>query len=722
MLKELSFLGTRKLQKRRTFKFYSTLNHGFLNRPCSEVISVNKSITQHVKLGRLDIARKLFDQMPKRSVVSWNAMISGYSKWGRLLEALGMASAMHRNDMRLNETTFSSVLSVCAQLKFLPDGKQFHGLVLKSGSESFKFVGSALLYFYATCSEIEEAKRVFEMLHEENELLWSLMLVGYVQCNTMSNALDIFNRMPNRDIIAWTTLISGYSKTEDGCHNALELFQLMRKEGNVVPNEFTFDCILRAYGRVEALNEGKAVHGLLIRQGLEFEHSIGGALIYFYCNCKVMDDAKSVYVLLINPCLSASKTLIEGLILVGKVDEAEKIFGGLIEKDSFTYNLMIKGYALSGRVDDSTRMFLEMPEKTIVSSNTMISVYARNGEIGKALELFEDTKWERNPVTWNSMISGYIQVAQHEDALKLYMTMRRLSIGQTRSTFSALLHACSCLGSLQQGQLLHAHLIKTSFESNVYVGTSLVDMYCKCGSITDAQASFIEISSPNVAAWTALINGYAHHGCSSEALMLFRNMLEQGVNPNGATFLGILSACVRGGLNNVGMGFFNSMEKCFSVTPSIEHYACAVDILGRSGRLGEAEKLVEAMPIEADKVVWGVLLHACSFWMDMEIGEKVAQKILDLDSKDIFAYIIMSNIYARLGRWGEKMKVRNILRGLEVKKDPGCSWIEVNKRVHVFFVEDRTHPHCSVIYAALEALVANVNSITHHNYVSIPLQ
>ncbi|PSS28799.1 Pentatricopeptide repeat-containing protein [Actinidia chinensis var. chinensis] len=628
---------------------------------------------------------------------------------------------MHRSHMRLNETTFSTVLSVCARLRSLHDGKQVHGLVLKSGSESSKLVGSALLYFYANCFEIKEAKQVFDLLHEGNELLWSLMLVGYVQCNLMSDAMDVFNRMPACDVVAWTALISGYLKSEDGCEKALQLFLVMRETGEVPPNEFTFDCVLRACGRVGDVREGRIVHGLLIRYGFEFEHSIGGALIDFYCICKAMDDAKRVYDRLVNPCLNASNALIEGLILMGKVDEAETIFDGLTEKNSVTYNLMIKGYSLSGRVDDSERLFSEVPQRTILTLNTMISVYSRNREIDKALELFDKTKGERDPVTWNTMISGHIQSAQHEEALRLYVSMRRLSIGQTQSTFSVLFHACSCLGSLQQGQVLQAHLIKTPFESNTFVGTALVDMYCKCGSIDDAQRAFIRISYPNVAAWTALIIGYAHHGFCSEALLLFDNMLEQGVDPNGATFTGVLSACIRGGMVNEGMKFFRSMEKSYSITPTLKHYACVVDLLGRSGRLQEAEDLIKEMPIEADKVVWGALLNACWFWMDMEMGERVAEKILDLDPNSISAYVITSNMYAGLGRWGEKMMMRKILRRLEVKKDPGCSWVELNNKVHVFSVEDRIHPHCNVIYTTLEHLTENVNSNVQYDYVCMPI-
>ncbi|GMH18364.1 hypothetical protein Nepgr_020205 [Nepenthes gracilis] len=338
----------------------------------------------------------------------------------------------------------------------------------------------------------------------------------------------------------------------------------------------------------------------------------------------------------------------------------------------------------------------------------MISVYSRNGEIHNALKLFEDTRDKRSPVTWNSMISAYIQNELHEEAIKLYVIMCRLLIDRTRSTFSALFHACSCLGSLLHGKSLHGHLIKTPFESNLYVGTSLVDMYARCGSISDAEKSFSCISFPNIAAWTALINGYAHHGLGSEAVVLFEWMLKQGINPNAATFVGILSACSRAGMIVEGMSIFHSMEICCATAPSLEHYACVVDLLGRSGHLIEAEKLITTMPIEADDVVWGALLSACWFWMDTEMAERVAQKIFALDCKSISAYVIISNMYAKLGRWGEKMRLRKILRGLQVKKNPGCSWIEVNNSVHAFAAEDQTHPSSNLVYETLRNLVASI--------------
>ncbi|KAK8606688.1 hypothetical protein V6N13_052453 [Hibiscus sabdariffa] len=689
--------------KHNIYKLYST-------QP-PQVISTNIYINKLVKSGQLDIARNVFDEMSRRTVVSWNTMISGYSKWCKFNEALALLSSMHRSDVKFNESTFSTALSLCGRMQALSPGKQIHCVVIKSGCESFELVGSSVLYFYAHCFEIEGAKRVFHDLHDKNELLWNLMIVGYVESGLMREALDMFMKMPERDVVAWTTLISGYVKSEEGCKKALELFWWMRGSSEVVPNEFTLDSVIRACSRLGDLCEGRLVHGILIKYGFEFDQLIGGALIEFYSDCEAIADAKRVYDGVANPCLNASNSLIRGLISTGKIEDAELIFNRLVEANSVSYNLMIKGYAACGRAEDSKRLFEEMSERTIVSTNTMISVYSRSGEIDKALRLFEVTRGERNSVTWNSMMSGYIQNEQYKEALMLYLNMCRLQIVRTRSTFSVLFHACSCRRSLQQGQLLHAHLTKTPFQSNVYVGTSLVDMYSKCGSIADAHRSFSSIYSPNVAAWTAIINGYAHHGLGSQAISLFEHMLEKGMVPNGATFVGTLSACAHAGLVNEGMKLFRSMEKCYSVVPTIEHYACVVDLLGRAGLLREAEEFIKKMPVEADEVVWGALLHSCWYWMDMEVGERVAEKLFSMNPKTISVYVILSNIYAILGKWGEKLEVRQRLRDLEVKKDPGCSWIELDNRHFVFSIEDRSHPCCNMIYATLQHLTTNLNSL-----------
>ncbi|KAL8519212.1 hypothetical protein ACS0TY_010231 [Phlomoides rotata] len=675
-----------------------------------DVISANKAITFHCETGELRRARQVFDTMLERTVVSWNALITGYSKRNMISDALCLFSLMHHSNVRFNETTFSIALSICGREHSLKGGKQVHGLVLKSVHQRFKFVGSGLLYVYACCCEIGDGRRVFDELHQENELLWSLMLVCYVECNLMSEARRVFDKMPRRSVVDWTTLISGYVKSENGWKKALEMFKMMRENCESAPNEFTLDCVVRGCGRMGDLSKGRMIHGLIIKLGFEDECSVCGALICLYCSCEFLDDAKKFYDNMLSRSLTDSNEMIRGLLKVGKIKEAELIFCNMADKNPVSYNLMMKGYAECGRIEDSERLLKQMPVKILTSLNTMISAYARNGCINKALELFEKAKVEGSPITWNSMISGYIQNEHHEDALKLYITMCRSSISQTASTFSLLLYACTCLGSLQQGQLLHAHLTKTLFLSNVCAGTALVDMYSKCGSITDARVAFSCISSPNVAAWTAMIHGLANHGLGSDAVSVFNHMLERGVIPNAATFVAVLSACAREGLVENGMGIFNSMKEQYGITPKLEHFTCVVDLLGRSGLVHEAEQLIETMPVEADKVILITLLHASWFWMEMEIAERVAGKIFSLDSKSLSACVIMSNVYSRSGKWGQKVKVWNMLREFGGKKDPGCSWIDVNKKIHEFSVNHRNHPNSDMIYACLESLTTNAES------------
>ncbi|KAL1290387.1 hypothetical protein AAHE18_20G124800 [Arachis hypogaea] len=704
-MKKLFLLGTWKRNRwKQRFRLFTTLLEDLDTPRLRHVIATNISIGRRVKSGELELARHLFDEMPLRTVSTWNTMISGYSQWGCYVEALALASLMHHSCVKFDEVSFSSVLSACSRSGTLVHGKQVHSLLLRSGYERFGIVGSSLLYFYVQCSGIGEAEVVFKELHGGNDVLWSLMLAGYVQRDMMGEALDMFEKMSDRDVVAWTTLISGYAKREDGCERALDLFWCMRSSG-VLPNEVTLCTVVRVCTRLRALWQGKVVHGHCTKEGFAFDNAIGGGLIGFYCDCDAIDDAKRVHESMRGETyLNLTNLLIGCLISAGKIEEAEMIFYRLREMNHVSYNLMIKGYSMSGHYEKSKKLFNQMSLKDITSLNTMISVYSKNGDLDEAVRLFDKTKDQKNPVTWNSMMSGYIQNGQYMKALKLYVMMRRLSVDYSRSTFSVLFRACSSLGSFQQGRLLHGHLTKTPFQANVYVGTALIDLYSKCGRLADAQRSFLSIFSPNVAAWTALINGYAYHGLGSEAILLFHSMLVQGIVPNAATFVGILSACSHAGLVDEGLKIFHSMEELYKVTPSIEHYTCVVDLLGRSGYVREAEEFIRKMPIEADGVIWGALLHACWFWKDMEVGEKAAEKLFSLDPNPTVP--LVDRELASNGKSPEKLKgagsflikVFGVLAGnCNIGKRFYAYWSITCQLFKIYFKLGTVHLCCSVI-------------------------
>ncbi|KAF7008886.1 hypothetical protein CFC21_023537 [Triticum aestivum] len=676
----------------------------------ASVTAQNMRLTALLSSGDTAAARRLFDGMPRRTVVTWNAMIAGHARRGSVLDALDAAARMHRSGVSPSEATFASVLGACARGRLLQVGAQVHCQVVKSGSESFEVVGPSLLDLYSSCFDLRASHTLFDSLHPRNELMWSPMVVALVRFNLSGDALDLLERMPApRDVFAWTAVISGHARgAGECCRRAIWLFIQMLADDGARPTEFTFDSVLRACVKMGALDFGRSVHSCLVRSGFDTDKFITSALVDLYCTSDAVGDALLVYSDLAKPSLITSNALIGGLISMHRTEEAKIVFQKMPEHDSGSYNLMIKLYGIEGRVDDCQRMFEKMPRRNIVTLNSMMSVLLQNGKLEDGLKLFEQIKDEGNTITWNSMISGYVQNDHPSEALKLFVVMCRLPIVCSPSTFPALLHACAAVGAIEQGKMVHAHLCKAPFESNSYVGTALVDMYLKCGCVSDARSAFCCIASPNVASWTSLINGLAQNGQWLEAIVEFGRMLKHHINPNEITFLGLLMASARAGLVNKGMRFFHSMES-YGLVPTVEHYTCAVDLLGRTGRIREAEKFISEMPVPADRVVWGALLTACWYSMDLEMGEKVAEKLLCMGTEHISAYVAMSNIYAKLGKWEDVVKVRTRLRSLDVKKEPGCSWIEVKDIVHVFLVEDRNHPERDEIYVMLEDLVYNIS-------------
>ncbi|CAL5032750.1 unnamed protein product [Urochloa decumbens] len=655
-------------------------------------------------------ARRLFDGTLRRDAVSWNAVVAGHARRGSVLDALDATARMHRARLPLTEATFASVLGACARGRRLLAGVQVHGQIVKSGSENLPIVGASLLDFYSSCFDLRATRVLFESLHQRNELLWSPMVVALVRFGLLGEALDLLERTPGpRDVFAWTAVISGFAKgNAKCCCNALELFVRFLADDGVMPNEYTYDSVLRACVRLGALDFGRSVHGCLIRSGFQSEQLITSALVDLYCSSDALEDALLVYNDLEVPSLITSNTLIAGFISMGRTEDAKMVFSQMPEHDSGSYNLMIKAYAMDGRLEDCRRLFEKMPRRNMVSLNSMMSVLLQNGRLEEGLKLFEQIKDERDTITWNSMISGYIQNDLSSEALKLFVVMCRLSIRWSPSTFSALLHACATIGTLEQGKMIHGHLCKTSFDSNDHVGTALADMYFKCGSVSDAHSAFGYITSPNVASWTSVINGLAQNGHWLEALVQFGRMLRHHVHPNEITFLGLLIASARAGLVNKGMKIFRSMEK-YGLVPTVEHYTCAVDLLGRTGRTREAEKFIREMPVPADGVIWGALLTACWYSMDLEMGEKVAERLFCMGTTHRSAYVAMSNIYAKLGKWEDVVKVRARLRSLNTKKEPGCSWIEIKDIVHVFLVDDQNHPEREKIFLMLEELVCHIS-------------
>jgi pentatricopeptide repeat protein len=271
-------------------------------------------------------------------------------------------------------------------------------------------------------------------------------------------------------------------------------------------------------------------------------------------------------------------------------------------------------------------------------------------------------------------------------------------------TITSVLSACARLSALKHGKEIHHYIIRFWFESHVFVGSALIDMYSKCGSIEVARHLFDKLSERNIVSWNAMIAGYAMHGHGEDALSLFHQMQQADIDPDHITFIALLSACSHAGLIDEGWHYFISMSREYHITPKVGHYSCMVDLLGRAGRLDEAREFIDKMPFEPNADVWGALLGACRIHSNIELGKFVAERLFELQPENPGFYVVMSNIYAAAGRWEDVEKVRTMMKDRGLKRRPGCSWIEVKDKVHAFNVGDKSHPQSEEIYAMLDHL------------------
>ncbi|OQU88306.1 hypothetical protein SORBI_3002G007000 [Sorghum bicolor] len=365
-------------------------------------------------------------------------------------------------------------------------------------------------------------------------------------------------------------------------------------------------------------------------------------------------------------------------------------------------------YARAGDAAAARVLFDGMqPDPHVVSVTAMLTCYAKMGLLDDARSLFDGLP-SKDLICWNAMMDGYTQHGRPSEALRLFRRMLRSGVEPDEVSVVLALSAVAQLGTAESGRWLHSFVTNSSSRRvrlNARVGTALIDMYYKCGSLEDAVAVFGDLGAGDrdIVAWNAMVNGYAMHGHSREALAAFGQLRAQGLWPTDITFIGVLNACSHSGLVDEGRELFRSMAEEYGIEPKVEHYGCMVDLLGRAGRVEEAFELVQSMTrTKPDAVMWASLLAACRLHKNMELGQRIADHLVANGLANSGTYVLLSNMYAAAGNWREVGRVRAMMRASGIQKEPGCSAVEVGRRVVEFVAGDRSHPRAAEIYAKLE--------------------
>jgi pentatricopeptide repeat protein len=321
--------------------------------------------------------------------------------------------------------------------------------------------------------------------------------------------------------------------------------------------------------------------------------------------------------------------------------------------------------------------------RDVVSWTSLITGYSQWGFVDEAFEVFELMP-ERNSVSWNAMIAAYVQSNQFHEAFALFDRMRAEKVALDKFVAASMLSACTGLGALEQGKWIHGYIEKSGIELDSKLATTIIDMYCKCGCLEKAFEVFNGLSHKGISSWNCMIGGLAMHGKGEAAIQLFKEMEKEKVAPDNITFVNVLSACAHSGLVEEGRYYFNYMVEVHGIEHTTEHFGCMVDILGRAGMLEEARELINEMPTSPDAGVLGALLGACKIHKNIELGEEIGKRVIELEPNNSGRYVLLANLYANAGRFEEVANVRKLMNDRGVKKVAGFSMIELDGVVNEF--------------------------------------
>lgn len=612
-------------------------------------------------------------------------MLKGYASHSSLEHAVSFFVRMRSDDVPPVVYNFTYLLKVCGDQGRVGVGKMIHGQLVVHGFGADLFAMAGVVNLYAKCGEVVEAYKMFD-------------------------------RMPERDLISWNMIVSGFAQNGFS-RMALDLVARIWDEGRRKPDWITVVSVLPAVADIGVLRIGKAVHGYVVRAEFEESVVVASALIDMYSKCGAVGVARLVFDGMRKRNVVSWNSMMAGYVQGGDPEEAMKVFEMMLDQGVEPNNVTVME-ALHACADlgDFERGVLvhKLVDRLKLGSdvsvaNSLISMYSKCKKVDLAAEVFRNLQ-NRTLVSWNAMILGYAQNGCVNEALNYFSEMRSQNLIPDSFTMVSVLPALAELSVTRYGKCIHALIVRSSFDRNVYVMTALIDMYAKCGAIVTARKLFEMMEERHVTTWNAMIDGYGTHGLGKAAVELFNDMQKGAIKPNDITFLCVISACSHSGLVEDGLQCFTSMKKDYNIEPSVDHYGAMVDLLGRAGHLTEAWDFIQHMPIEPGITVFGAMLGACKIHKNVELGEKAAYRLFELNPDDGGYHVLLANIYASASMWDKVAEVRRIMEKKQLQKTPGCSLLELRNEVHSFYSGSTTHPQSESIYAFLETLLDKIKA------------
>eukprot|EP00250_Pteridium_aquilinum_P002322 c12519_g1_i1 orf=444-3011(-) len=531
------------------------------------------------KCGALESAHMLFQKLQTCETVPWNAMIAAFSKQGYDLEALDYFYEMLRNGIKPDMVTFVSVVSACASLQCLDEGKNIHGMIREFRLDTEVVVGNALITMYGRCMAIEESRAFFD-------------------------------GMQHRDLASWNAMLGAYYQALDGV-NAMNLFDRMQQE-NVKPDKITFVSLISVCESLGVEENVNYAHMLIVDSGYELDMEVGAELLNAYVRCGAFEPASVLFNRMPKYNLISWNTMISIHAQQGHIkqvlDLVHRSQQNCIEPDNVTFVSALtscRSVAVldKGRILHAHILKMGCECDTIVG-NALVSMYGKCEALKDARLAFDKMSC-RNVVTWNAIMDAHVQLGQGNEVTQIFRQMQAEGYKADEGTYVSVLCGCACLASLSEGRFVHAHFVESGLKAEA-VQSALMIMYEKCGTLEDAEMIFNRMNQGSVVGWNTILSVYTLRGHCKQALLLFRQMQELGVTPNKVTLVSILNACAS----------LNALEEAQVTYKHIALRGLESNLLvatalmtayGKCGALEDAHKVFDGIQ-ERDVVAWNVLI------------------------------------------------------------------------------------------------------------------
>ncbi|KAG0503024.1 hypothetical protein HPP92_003096 [Vanilla planifolia] len=631
--------------------------------PRPDIFWWNSSIMDCFRNREVEKACQLFEEMPHRNLVTWNCMITGYMQSGRMVDAQRVFDSMPQRN----------VVS-----------------------------WTALMTGYLQSGQVEKARHLFDKIPERNIVCWNSMISGYINNGLIEKARKLFDEMPSRNKASWSIMVSGYIRQKQ-LDDAMSLFN-----GSPFRPTSLCNALLSGYVQLGCIKEAEDLFAMM-----DTKDAISwNSMITCYSQARKMEHARKIFDEMPEKDVISWTAIIHGYLQNGNVKHASCLFGEMPNRDVMSWNTMMNGLMQNDMFDDALILFSKMPSRDIVSWNTILQGYVQKNDMFNARRWFESMP-QRSETSWNTLISGY----QNEESLAIFCDMMKEGFKPDQVTLAVILSICASLVALGWGRMIHLFVVRTGFEHDKLVNSSLICMYSGSGLVEDSKQVFDGMSNRDTIAWNAMIAAHAHHGFAKEALELYKAMVKGGFHPDHVTFLNLLLACCHKGLIYDGCQLFITMQQEWKLVPKAEHFSVVVDLLGRSGFVDQAYKFTEKLPIDLQTNAWETLLSSCRVHENLELGELAAKRVFTGEHFDGGTHVLLSNIYATKGKWSEASQLRSLMKEHGLKKETACSWIEVKGSIFSFVSNDKSNPEVERLCREFNRLYVMLEQTSWFNWL-----